>query len=168
MQKFKSVENLINQLKPEKPVYCIRKNSVTIASKFFQKNFPGDILYAVKTNPHPIVIKTLLESGINQFDVASIEEIKRVREFTSTAKCSFMHTIKSPESIKKAYFDFGIKIFSLFIIPIWSFFFKFQYKLFTLLLFIILITVLLWKGFIRVFKTFFLLNFFGGINNAKI
>jgi len=113
MQKFKSVENLINQLKPEKPVYCIRKNSVTIASKFFQKNFPGDILYAVKTNPHPIIIKTLLESGINQFDVASIEEIKRVREFTSTAKCSFMHTIKSPESIKKAYFDFGIKIFSL-------------------------------------------------------
>ena len=113
MQKFKSVEDLINQLKPEKPVYCIRKNSVTIASKFFQKNFPGDILYAVKTNPHPIIIKTLLESGINQFDVASIEEIKRVREFTSTAKCSFMHTIKSPESIKKAYFDFGIKIFSL-------------------------------------------------------
>ena len=113
MLKFKSVENLIKQLKPEKPVYCIRKNSVTIASKFFQKNFPGDILYAVKTNPHPIIIKTLLESGINQFDVASIEEIKRVREFTSTAKCSFMHTIKSPESIKKAYFDFGIKIFSL-------------------------------------------------------
>ena len=113
MQKFKSVEDLINQLKPEKPIYCIRKNSVTIATKFFQKNFPGDILYAVKTNPHPIIIKTLLESGINQFDVASIEEIKRVREFTSTAKCSFMHTIKSPESIKKAYFDFGIKIFSL-------------------------------------------------------
>ena len=113
MQKFKSVEDLINQLKPEKPVYCIRKNSVTIASKFFQKNFPGDVLYAVKTNPHPIIIKTLLESGIDQFDVASIEEIKRVREFTSTAKCSFMHTIKSPESIKKAYFDFGIKIFSL-------------------------------------------------------
>ena len=39
MQKFKSVEDLINQLKPEKPVYCIRKNSVTVASKFFQKKF---------------------------------------------------------------------------------------------------------------------------------
>jgi ornithine decarboxylase len=113
MQKFKSVEDLINQLKPEKPVYCIRKNSVTVASNFFQKNFPGEILYAVKTNPHPLVIKTLIESGINQFDVASIDEIKRVREFTSKAKCSYMHTIKSPESIRKAYFDFGIKIFSL-------------------------------------------------------
>jgi ornithine decarboxylase len=113
MQKFKSVEELINQLKPEKPVYCIRKKSVLAASNFFQKNFPGEILYAVKTNPHPVVIKTLLESGINQFDVASVEEIKQVRKFSSAAKCSFMHTIKSPESIKRAYFEFGIKTFSL-------------------------------------------------------
>jgi len=113
MQKFKSVEELINQLKPEKPVYCIRKKSVLSASNFFQKNFPGEILYAVKTNPHPVVIKTLIESGINQFDVASVEEIKQVRKFSSSAKCSFMHTIKSPESIKKAYFEFGIKTFSL-------------------------------------------------------
>ena len=113
MQKFKSVEELINRLKPEKPVYCIRKNSVTTASKFFQKNFPGDILYAVKTNPHPVVIKTIIESGINQFDVASIEEIKQIRKFTSTAKCSYMHTVKSPESIKEAYFKYNIKTFSL-------------------------------------------------------
>ena len=113
MQKFKSVEQLISQLKPEKPVYCIRKNSVTTASKFFQKNFPGDILYAVKTNPHPVVIKTIIESGINQFDVASIEEIKQIRKFASTAKCSYMHTVKSPESIKEAYFKHNIKTFSL-------------------------------------------------------
>ena len=113
MQKFKSVEELINQLKPEKPVYCIRKKSVLTASNFFQKNFPGEILYAVKTNPHPVIIKTLIESGINQFDVASVEEIKQVRKFSSSAKCSFMHTIKSPESIKRAYFEFGIKTFSL-------------------------------------------------------
>ena len=113
MQKFKSVEDLINQLRPEKPIYCIRKNSVTSASKFFQKNFPGDVLYAVKTNPHPIIIKSLIDSGIKQFDVASIEEIKQIRKFTSTAKCSYMHTVKSPESIRKAYFKYRIKTFSL-------------------------------------------------------
>jgi ornithine decarboxylase len=113
MQKFKSVEDLVNQLKPEKPVYCIRKHSVTGASKFFQKNFPGDILYAVKTNPHPVIIKTLIDSGINQFDVASIEEIEQIRKFTATSKCSYMHTVKSPENIKEAYFKYGIKTFSL-------------------------------------------------------
>ena len=113
MQKFKSVEELISQLKPDKPVYCIRKNSVLSASKFFQKKFPGKILYAVKTNPHPTVIKTLIKSGIDQFDVASIEEIKAVRKFSQSTKCSFMHTVKSRESISEAYFKYGVKTFSL-------------------------------------------------------
>ena len=113
MQKFKSVEELINQLKPEKPVYCIRKKSVTNSSKYFQKNFPGEVLYAVKTNPHPLVMQALVDSGINQFDVASIEEIKQVKKFSSLAKCSFMHTVKSPESIKEAYLKYDIKTFSL-------------------------------------------------------
>ena len=113
MQKFKSVEDLVNQLKPDKPVYCIRKNSILSASKYFQENFPGKVLYAVKTNPHKEVIKTLIESGITQFDVASIEEIKAVREFSHSAKCSFMHTIKSKDSIHEAYFNYGIKTFAL-------------------------------------------------------
>ncbi len=113
MQKFKSVEELVNQLRPDKPVYCIRKKSILSASKFFQKNFPGKILYAVKTNPHPEIIKTLLKSGINQFDVASVEEIKAVRKFDQLSKCSFMHTIKSREDISEAYFRFGVKTFAL-------------------------------------------------------
>ena len=100
MQKFKSVEELVNQLKPEKPVYCIRKSSIESAVKFFKKNFSGTVLYAVKTNPHPEVIKTIIDSGIDQFDVASIEEIKSIRNFSHTAKCSYMHTVKSRESIK--------------------------------------------------------------------
>ena len=113
MQKFKSVEDLVNQLRPDKPVYCIRKKSILSASKFFQKKFPGRILYAVKTNPNQEVIKTLIRSGIEQFDVASVEEIKAVREFSQSAKCSFMHTVKSRESIRDAYFKYGVKTFAL-------------------------------------------------------
>ena len=113
MQKFKSVEELVSQLKPEKPVYCLRKKSILSASKFFQNNFPGKILYAVKTNPHSEVIKTLIKSGIDQFDVASIEEIKSVKKFSLSAKCSFMHTVKSRESITEAYFKYGVKTFAL-------------------------------------------------------
>jgi ornithine decarboxylase len=113
MQKFKSVEELVNQLKPDKPVYCIRKNSILSATNYFKKKFPGKILFAVKTNPHPEVIKTLVENGIDQFDVASIEEIKAVRKFSKTAKCSYMHTVKSRESITEAYFKYGVKTFAL-------------------------------------------------------
>ena len=113
MKKFKSVENLINQLKPNDPVYCIRKQPIFNASKFFQKKFPGKILYAVKTNPNEEVLKTIIESGINQFDVASIKEIETIKKLNKYAKCSYMHTVKSRENIKEAYFKYGIKTFAL-------------------------------------------------------
>ncbi|MDC0947613.1 type III PLP-dependent enzyme [Candidatus Pelagibacter sp.] len=113
MQKFKTVDQLVNQLKPEKPVYCIRKKSIHAASKTFQNKFPGKILYAVKTNPHPEILKTIIESGIENFDVASIQEIKDIRAIKQNAKCSYMHTVKSRESIKEAYFDYNVKTFSL-------------------------------------------------------
>ena len=113
MQKFKTVDEIVSQLEPERPVYCIRKKSIQIASKTFQNKFPGKILYAVKTNPHPEVLKTILQSGIENFDVASIKEIEDIRKISPKAKCSYMHTVKSRENINEAYFKFGIKTFSL-------------------------------------------------------
>jgi ornithine decarboxylase len=113
MQKFKTVDELINQLKPEKPIYCIRKKSIQSASTYFRNKFPGKVLYAVKTNSHPEVLKTIVESGIENFDVASIQEIKDIRAISPDAKCSYMHTVKSRESIKEAYFNCNIKAFSL-------------------------------------------------------
>ena len=113
MQKFKTVDELVSQLKPERPVYCIRKKSIQVASRTFQNKFSGTILYAVKTNPHPEVLKTIIQSGINNFDVASIKEIEDIRKISPEAKCSFMHTVKSRENIKEAYFKFGVKTFSL-------------------------------------------------------
>ena len=113
MQKFKTVDELISQLKPERPIYCIRKKSIHAASKTFQNNFPGKTLYAVKTNPHSEVLKTIDKSGIKNFDVASIKEIESIKKINPNAKCFYMHTIKSRESIKEAYFKFGVKIFSL-------------------------------------------------------
>ncbi|MDC2993543.1 type III PLP-dependent enzyme [Candidatus Pelagibacter sp.] len=113
MQKFKSVDKLVNQLKPTEPVYCIRRDSINIASKFFQNKFPGKILYAVKTNPHPLVLKTIVESGINDFDIASIKEVEAIRSVSPEAKCSYMHTVKSKESINEAYFKYNIKTFSI-------------------------------------------------------
>ena len=113
MQKFKTVDELVNQLKPEKPIYCIRKKSIQSASTYFRNKFPGKVLYAVKTNSHPEVLKTIVESGIENFDVASIQEIKDIRAIAPNAKCSYMHTVKSRESIKEAYFNYNIKAFSL-------------------------------------------------------
>ncbi len=113
MKKFKSVDDLISQLQPDKPVYCIRKKSIQAASKFFKEKFPGKILYAVKTNPNKEVLKTIIQSGIKQFDVASVEEIKTIKKIDPKLHCSYMHTVKSRENIKEAYFNYGVKDFSL-------------------------------------------------------
>jgi ornithine decarboxylase len=113
MQKFKTVDELINQLKPEQPIYCIRKKSIQSASTYFRNKFPGTVLYAVKTNPHPEVLKIIVESGIENFDVASIQEIKDIRAINPNAQCAYMHTVKSRESIKEAYFNYNVKAFSL-------------------------------------------------------
>jgi len=113
MEKFKSVDELVKQLKPAEPVYCIRRKSIQLSSKYFRNKFPGKILYAVKTNPNPIVLETILESGINNFDIASIKEIETIKKINPNANCYYMHTVKSRENINKAYFKYGIKTYSL-------------------------------------------------------
>jgi len=113
MEKFTNVNELVNVLKPVNPVYCIRPDQIKKSSDFFIKNFPGEILYAVKTNPNKFVLDQVYLNGIRNFDVASISEIKLIRKYYPKAKMFFMHTVKAKEDIKEAYTDFGIKDFSL-------------------------------------------------------
>ena len=113
MRKFTSVNELVNTLEPEYPVYCIRPNSVRKSVEFFKNNFPGKVLYAVKTNPNEKIIKIIINSGIQNFDVASIDEVKLIKKIDNKAKIYFMHTIKSRKSIKEAYFQYNIKDFAL-------------------------------------------------------
>ena len=113
MRKFKDVNELVNTLKPDYPVYCIRPESIKTSTDFFRKNFPGKVLYAVKTNPNERVLKQIISNGINHFDVASINEIKLIKKLKSDAKLYFMHTVKSRENIEEAYFKLGIRDFAL-------------------------------------------------------
>ncbi len=113
MQKFSDVNELVNTLKPEEPVYCIRPNSIKKSVEFFKNKFPGKVLYAVKTNPDEKVLKIINDSGIQNFDVASINEVKLVRKINTKAKVYFMHTVKSRESIKEAYTKYNVKDFAL-------------------------------------------------------
>jgi ornithine decarboxylase len=113
MGKFKSVNELVNLLKPDYPVYCIRPNEIKKSVGFFKENFPGRILYAVKTNPNEKIIKQIIANGVDEFDVASLNEIKLINKISPDAKLHFMHTIKSKESIASAYNDYNVKSFSL-------------------------------------------------------
>jgi len=113
MRKFKSVDELVNELKPDYPVYCIRPKSIRKSTKFFKDNFPGKVLYAVKTNPNEKVIKEIISNGVEDFDVASLNEIKLIKKIKPEANLYFMHTVKSKQSISSSYFDYGVKNFAL-------------------------------------------------------
>ena len=113
MEKFNSVDELVNTIRPIDPVYCIRPNSIKTACSWFKKNFPGNILYAVKTNPNEKVIKCIGENGINSFDVASINEIKLIKKIFPQANTYYMNTVKSREHIREAYFNYNIRNFAL-------------------------------------------------------
>ncbi len=113
MRKFQDVNELVNTLKPDHPVYCIRPESIKTSTEFFKKNFPGKVLYAVKTNPNEKVLKKIIDNNIDDFDVASINEIKLIKKIKSNAKLYFMHTVKSRKDIVEAYFDLGVRDFAL-------------------------------------------------------
>ena len=113
MQKFTNVDELVSTLKPGYPVYCIRPDSIKTSTQFFINNFPGKVLYAVKTNPNKEVLKHIIKNGIKNFDAASINEIQLIRNLKPDAKIYFMHTVKSRNDISKAYYNLGIKDFAL-------------------------------------------------------
>jgi ornithine decarboxylase len=105
--------DLVRERSPERPVALVRPGVVALAANWFQANFQGDVLYAVKANPSPWVVQTLWDNGIRAFDVASIPEIELVAENAPGARMAFMHPVKSRASITRAYFDFGVKTFAL-------------------------------------------------------
>ena len=113
MQKFTDVNELVNTLKPDNPVYCIRPESIKTSTQFFKNNFPGKVLYAVKTNPNKEVLNHILNNGITNFDAASVNEIKLIKNIDSKAHIYFMHTVKNRNDITEAYFNLGIRDFAL-------------------------------------------------------
>ena len=113
MRKFTDVNELVNTLKPDFPVYCIRPESIKTSTQFFKNNFPGKVLYAVKTNPDRNVLSHIINNGIENFDAVSINEIQLIRSLKPDAHIYFMHTVKSRNDIAEAYFNLGIKDFAL-------------------------------------------------------
>ncbi|MBP8232296.1 MAG: type III PLP-dependent enzyme [Rhizorhabdus sp.] len=113
MHKHHSALGLASSLKPVQPVTLLRPHAAARAARFFVEKFQGRSMYAVKANPSPDLIQILWENGITQFDVASIAEVRLVAGIAPEAKLCFMHPVKAEEAIAEAYFDYGVRTFSL-------------------------------------------------------
>ena len=103
----------IAKLRPVQPVTLLRPHAARRAARFFVEKFPGRSLYAVKANPSPDLLRILWDAGVTHYDVASIGEVRLVAETLPQAVLCFMHPVKAEEAIAEAYFDHGVRTFSL-------------------------------------------------------
>ncbi|WP_312134838.1 type III PLP-dependent enzyme [Brevundimonas sp. BH3] len=113
MRTYQLPLDLVRERSPERPVALVRPASVAVAARWFQNNLKADVFYAVKANPSRWVIETLVETGVNAFDVASLAEIELVRSVSADARLAFMHPVKSRGAIKSAYQDHNVRTFVL-------------------------------------------------------
>ncbi|MHC3127093.1 decarboxylase [Brevundimonas sp. GN22] len=113
MRTYQLPLDLVRERSPERPVALVRPASVSVAARWFQNNLKADVFYAVKANPSPWVIETLVANGVNAFDVASVAEIELVRSVSKDARLAFMHPVKSRGAIKSAYYDHNVRTFVL-------------------------------------------------------
>jgi ornithine decarboxylase len=113
LQIYHNANTVVEALQPDEPVILNRPDAARKAARFFLDKFPGRCLYAVKANPSPDLLYLLWEEGIKYFDVASISEVRLVRSLFQDAVICFMHPVKSITAIREAYFEHGVKTFSL-------------------------------------------------------
>ncbi|NHK29093.1 type III PLP-dependent enzyme [Parvularcula flava] len=113
MDKYSTAVDLARDITPSSPVFCLRPHAARAAARWFVEHFPGKSFYAVKANPSPWLIEALVEGGIRHFDVASIAEVRLIRDVFPEGTLAFMHPVKAPEAITEAYFEHGVRIFSL-------------------------------------------------------
>lgn len=113
MERHTSALALVVGSGPDLPVHCLRPHAAEKAADWFMRHFPGDVLYAVKANPHPAVIDAVYKAGVRWFDVASVPEIELISNRCPGATLAFMHPVKARSAIRRAYFDFGVRIFAV-------------------------------------------------------
>jgi ornithine decarboxylase len=106
-----SVAELLRNKNTEAPVFCYFPHRIRSAVEQFVSLFPGEVLYAVKANPDPELVRWVVEGGVRGFDAASVAEIALVRAILPEGRCSYNHPVKSRDSIRRAYRDFAVREF---------------------------------------------------------
>ena len=108
-----SVDELITVERPEEPMHCLRPATVEATARDFVRAFPGDVLYAVKCNPDPAMLRAVHAAGVTHFDCASVPEVALVRQMFRDAEIHFMHPVKSRSAIREAWARHDVRDFVL-------------------------------------------------------
>jgi len=108
---FASVAGMLQSGRPAAPVYCIYPDAYRETAKAFVAGFPGRVLYAVKANDHPAVMRLISEGGVAHFDCASVPEIERVRSICPDATAYFMVPVRLRGAAREAQDNYGVRHF---------------------------------------------------------
>ena len=108
-----SVDAVVARMRPAEPLLCLRPAAIAAAAGRFADSFPGDVLYAVKCNPEPRVLRALWAGGIRHFDCASLGEVRLVRKLLPAAEIHFMHPVKARPTIREAFHQYDVTDFAL-------------------------------------------------------
>lgn len=111
LPRYDSALDAIADYRGDDQIFALYPHKIKAAAQTFVNGFPGQVLYAVKANPHPAILQILWEEGVRNFDVASLREIELVRGVLPSAKLYLMHPIKSRQTIARAY-ALGVRDFS--------------------------------------------------------
>src|SRR5262249_20912222 len=98
-----TVDAVVARERPADPLLCLRPTVIAGAAQRFAAAFTGDVLYAVKCNPDPRVLRAVWAGGVRHFDCASLPEIALVRRLLPQAEVHFMHPVKSRPAIHAAF-----------------------------------------------------------------
>ena len=108
---FKDVASLLRTVCPKEPVYCIFPHVYHETTVEFLQGFPGRVLYAVKANSNPIILRLLTDAGVRHFDCASLPEIEQVDAINPDATKYFMIPTRIREAAQTAQEKYGVRHF---------------------------------------------------------
>ena len=110
-ENFADVGSLLRTVRPTDPVYCIYPHVFTETATEFLKGFPGRVLYAVKANPDPTILRLLVDAGVRHFDCASLQEIELIDEISPDATKYFMTPVRIRGAAAAAQEKYGVRHF---------------------------------------------------------
>jgi ornithine decarboxylase len=104
LQKISAVENFVNQSDDIEPFFIADINVLRSQHQKWMQHLPRFTpFYAVKSNNHEFILKTLVSLGTS-FDCASMEEIRTILDMgIPSEKIIFANPCKSPIHLKYAY-----------------------------------------------------------------
>jgi ornithine decarboxylase len=97
---------------PDQPVLFFAPVALQDTARRFLRGFPGLVTYAVKANDGRMVLENLVEAGLRAFDVASPDEMRKVRAVLPGAALHYNNPVRSRSELAIAA-EFGVASYSV-------------------------------------------------------